>query len=171
MANPTETLSLLVHPLDFILVSKDNHCRAECYGYEGNHGDNDFYDAFYSPHAQSEVYLVQGLFAERIRKNLELGVEQPIEYVVKTTYNYLYKEDIKEYVFIFELKTGSYLKAFTSRSPWLIESKAEGLVQLFQWLEEMELGKEAYLVAEVLGAYIPFREIALKYYKGIQDIS
>lgn len=167
LRNPSP-LSYTTHPLNFTLLSKNDGCAEDCYGYrDGNHGDYDYYDKEYWPHKSVRVYLVEGELAKRISKRIENRNEALVYYIEENESDYIYSIEIKENSSYVQVRVGDFTKDFKSNKQNKSDASVESLLQLLHWLSEGEVGLKATLVSEALGINNPIKERANKYFKAI----
>jgi len=165
--NPSPLLSI-THSLNFTLLSEDDGCTEDCYGYgEGNHGDYDYYDREYWPHKSVRVYLIKDKLAKRISKRIENRNEVPVYYIEENESHYSYSMGIKGNSSHVQIKAGDFTKDFKSNKQKRSDASVESLLQILHWLSEGEVGLTATLISEALGINDSIKERANKYFDFI----
>lgn len=93
--------------------------------------------------------------------------KEPVYYIESNIQNG-YSEYTQEHNFAFTVKIGDSEEyfGFNEYRSHSMESQANGLVELLQWLQEGELGTEAHEVAELLGASKGLKEKFLDYFRN-----
>lgn len=152
------------HPLKFIFIDTEEVC--DMYGHtEEDHDSN----GSYWKHTWDSTYIIDGSLAERIRNRMHVSTNEPV-YYIESQVQSGYSEYTQEHNFGFTVKVGDVVESFglgfNKSRPHTLESQANGLLELLQWLQEGELGAEAHEVAELLGASKGLKEKFLDYFRN-----